>query len=135
LPRVPVQHAELQPEARQLAADVREFGVAIQDVLAHVRKVAGSDDELKLIGVLLKSQYLQERLADAACDLYAASCTLSRLDDLLTTGNGHQEHLARDIQAGRYFMTLAHRRIRQNLKALWDNDDEMTTRTADGYLR
>jgi acyl-CoA dehydrogenase family member 9 len=135
LPRVPVQHAELQPEARVLAADVREFGVAIQDVLAHVRKVAGSDDELKLIGVLLKSQYLQERLADAACDLCAASCTLSRLDDLLATGNGHQEQLARDIQAGRYFMTLAHRRIRQNLKALWDNDDELTTRTADGYLR
>jgi len=25
-----------------------------------------------------KRQYVQERLADAACELYAASCTLSR---------------------------------------------------------
>jgi alkylation response protein AidB-like acyl-CoA dehydrogenase len=132
LPRVPVQQASLQPEARQLAADVRGFGVAVQDVLAHVRKVAGSDDELTLMGVLLRSQYLQERLADAACDLYAASCTLTRLDDLLSRpSNGHGEHLDRQVQAGRYFMALARRRIKHNLAALWDNDDELTTRTAD----
>jgi acyl-CoA dehydrogenase family protein 9 len=135
LPHVPVQHAGLHGEARQLGLDVRDFGVAVQDVLAHVRKLAGSDDEIKLIGVLLRSQYLQERLADAACDLYAASCTLSRLDDLLAgAGNGDPEQLDREVQAGRYFLALAHRRIKQNLAALWDNDDAMTTRTADAFL-
>jgi acyl-CoA dehydrogenase family protein 9 len=135
LPQVPVVHAGLHGEARQLALAVRDFGVAVQDVLAHVRKLAGSDDEIKLIGVLLRSQYLQERLADAACDLYAASCTLSRLDDLLAAaGNGRPEQIEREVQAGRYFLTLAQRRIKHNLAALWDNDDAMTTQTADAFL-
>jgi len=38
---------------------------------------------------ILERQYVQERIADAACDLYASSCTLSRLDSLLAGGN-HQ---------------------------------------------
>ena len=42
--------------------------------------------------------------------------------------------LARDVQAGRYFMTLTNRRIKQNLAALWDHDDEMTTQAANAWL-
>jgi hypothetical protein len=112
---------------------VRDFGVAVQNVLMDYRKLAGSDDELKLMEVVLKRQYPQERLADAACDLYASSCTLSRLDHLMAHQNGHATERDRDIQAGRYFLTLANRRIRQNLAALWDNDDAMATKTADVF--
>lgn len=131
-PEVPVQHPGLRPEARALSARVREFGRAVQDTLAHFRKKAlqdknGRDEELAIMEVVLKSQYMQERIADAACDLYAASCTLSRLDHLLT----HNEGTAPEIQAGRYFLTIANRRIKQSLAGLWDNDDDMTTRTAD----
>jgi hypothetical protein len=83
---------------------------------------------------ILERQYLQERVAEAACDLYAASCTLSRLDHLLTRGNGNPDEIRRDVQAGRYFLTLARRRIRQNLAALTDNDDAATTATANAIL-
>jgi hypothetical protein len=38
------------------------------------------------------------------------------------------------VIAGRYFLKLADRRIRQNLAALHDNDDE-TTRTANAVLK
>jgi hypothetical protein len=87
------------------------------------------------IEVFLTSQYLHERLADAACDLYAASCTLSRLDSMLTHANGKPMANHPDAIAGRHFLALAYRRIRQNLAALSDNDDASTTNAANAALR
>ena len=40
----------------------------------------------------------------------------------------------RDVQAGRYYMAIANRRVRQNLAALSDNDDVVTTAAADAAL-
>jgi hypothetical protein len=140
-PDIPVGNSGLKREAAELARRVRDFGLAVQKVLAHLRKVAlsrpapaGMDEELRIAEVVLKSQYLQERIADVASDLYASSCTLSRLDALLTHGNHSPAELNRDVIAGRYFLRIANRRILQNLAALWDNDDEMTTRAADAAL-
>jgi alkylation response protein AidB-like acyl-CoA dehydrogenase len=137
-PEIPVKNAHLRKEANALSARVREFGLAVVDVLKHFRKKAsektGADEELKIMEVVLKSQYIQERLSDVACDLYAASCTLARLDHMMAGGNGDTQ-AQREIQAGRYFLALANRRIKQNLASLWDNDDEVTTRTADAWLR
>jgi hypothetical protein len=135
-PHVPVQHAELKKEANELSARVRDFGLAVVEVLKHFRKKAlansrsADNEEMKIMEVVYRSQYLHERLSDAACDLYASSCTLARLDSLI--GNAEA---ARDIQAGRYFMTLTNRRIKQNLAALWDHDDEVTTATANAWLK
>jgi len=139
-PEIPVQNAYLRKEANALSARVRDFGLAVIDCLKHFRskakeQSAGADDEeLKIMEVVLKSQYMQERLADAACDLYASSCSLARLDYLMNAANGHAD-VQRDIQAGRYFMALADRRIQQSLASLWDNDDALTTATADAYLK
>jgi alkylation response protein AidB-like acyl-CoA dehydrogenase len=135
-PEVPVQNAGLRKEARELAGGVRDFGVAVVDALRHFRSKAlkhangQGNEELKIMEAVLNSQYMQERLSDVACDLYASSCTLARLDHVASQGGED-----RDMQAGRYFLTLAHRRIKQSLAALWDNDDEMTTRTADAWLQ
>lgn len=134
LPAIPVASPDLRGAARELAVRVRDFGLAVQDVLVHYRKLAGSSDELKMMEVVLRSQYPQERLADAAADLFASSCALSRLDDLLTSSNGARHERERDVQAGRYFLTIANRRIKQHLAALWDNDDAQTARTADLQL-
>lgn len=140
-PDIPVQSPDLRQEAKELANRVRDFGVAVQQTLAHFRKKALRDkngdknEELAIMEVVLKSQYMQERLADAACDLYASSCTLSRLDHLMAHSNGHPTDQARDIQAGRYFLILANRRIQSNLGSLWDNDDEATTATAAMFLK
>ncbi len=83
---------------------------------------------------ILFRQYVQERLADAACELYASSCTLARLDALAAVGNGQAEEVARDMAMGRYFLRLSNRRIKQCLAALSDNDDAETTATADAVL-
>ena len=53
---------------------------------------------------------------------------------LLTLGNGNAAEVAREVQAGRYFLKLSDRRIRAYLEALRDNDDADTTATADAVL-
>ncbi len=141
-PDVPVQSQSLKKEARLLAGLVRDFGLTIPNVLAHFRKCAlrskldgTKNEELLITEEVLKRQYMHERVADIACDLYASSCTLSRMDHLLTSsGNGHAADLDRDLAAGRFFLALARRRVKQNLAALWDNDDAETSNTADAFL-
>jgi alkylation response protein AidB-like acyl-CoA dehydrogenase len=123
LPDVPVQSSQLKPQARELARRVRDFGLAIQRMLIKHREQ------------ILFRQYVQERLADAACELYASSCTLSRLDHMMSAGsNGNPTEVARDIEVGRYFLRLSDRHIRQCLAALSDNDDPHTTAAADAVL-
>jgi alkylation response protein AidB-like acyl-CoA dehydrogenase len=117
-PEVPVQSPSLQGEARELGKRVRDFGLAVQAVLRQFREQ------------VLERQYVHERIADAGCELYASSCTLSRLDALLTKG----KYSAADIDAGRYFLKLSDRRIRDSLAALNDNEDAMTTTTANTVL-
>ncbi len=124
-PQVPVQCRELTREARVLAGLVREFGLAVQWVLRKSKRIE----------VFLTSQYQHERLADAACDLYAASCALSRLEHLLQRSNGRPAHKDRDVVAGRHFLKIAFRRIRHNLAALNDNDDASTTAAAEAWLK
>ncbi len=121
-PDIPMQSRDLKEEARELGKRVRDFGLSVQGMLRQYREA------------ILERQYVQERIAEAACDLYASSCTLSRLDHLLTHGNHSPGDVQRDVQTGRYFLRIANRRIRQNLAALTDNDDEQTTATADTVL-
>jgi alkylation response protein AidB-like acyl-CoA dehydrogenase len=121
-PEVPVRSRELKYDARQLGRRVREFSFGVQSMLMKYREQ------------ILFRQYVQERLADAACELYASSCTLSRLDHLLGTVNGNANEVARDVTVGKYFLRLSDRRIRQCLAALTDNDDKATTQAADAVL-
>lgn len=124
-PDVPVTTAELRGPARQLGRLVRDFGLAVQATLFKHRKNPDA---------FLFRQYVQERIADAACELYASSCTLSRLDSLFAAANGRADTTA-DVAAGRYFLQMADRRVRLCLAALKDNDDAATTATADAVLR
>jgi acyl-CoA dehydrogenase family protein 9 len=125
-PEVPVRSTALQSEAYELGRRVRDFGKAVEGVLRHYRED------------VLERQYVQERLAEAATDLYVSACVISRLDSLVAQfgGNGAvSDHARNDLSMGRYFLKLANRRIRQHLDALWDNDDAETTATADLLLR
>jgi acyl-CoA dehydrogenase family member 9 len=121
-PDVPVRSSSLQAAAKRLGRRVWDFGQAVQRTLMQHREA------------ILQKQYLHERLADAACELYASSCTLSRLDHLLSYGNGNPAEVERDVLAGRYFLRISNRRIRQCLAALGDHDDALTTVTADATL-
>ena len=75
-PQIPLHNpASLQEEAGELAKRVRDFGLGVQSTLAAFRKdalknkPAGLSDELAIMQEVIKSQYQQERIADAACVL------------------------------------------------------------------
>src|SRR5581483_10880587 len=96
-PEVPVQSPALKSEASRLSHRVKDFGLAVQWVLRQ----SGSVEKF------LQGEYQHERIADAACELYASSCTLARLDQLLGGGNGSAAEHQSDVQAGRYFLTIS----------------------------
>lgn len=129
LPTVEVSSPELEPEAQRLARDVARFGSQVERLLRTYQKE------------IVDRQYQLARIADSAMELYASASVLNRLDVLLRHRHHHQdsEHAAtsleRDLETGRYYLLSAHRRIRQRLKELWNNDDPQTTRVADRMLR
>ena len=124
-PSIPVHNAALAPFASQLATQVKRFGLN----LPWVFKKCGTEERF------IQAQYLHERLADIAIDLYVASCTLSRLDHLLSTkSEGTRGAVHADIEAGRHFLHIAFRRMDQNFRALFHNHDDSTTATANAAL-
>lgn len=118
-PLVPVQHPSLRPAADQLARLVREFGLKLPHIFVRLK------DEARFV----QAQLIHERIANIAIDLYVSSCVLSRLDYLLDGGeaSGSAAKVSpdpfADEAAGRYFLALAYRRIREQFSGLDDNDD------------
>jgi|YNPBryunderm2012_1023409.scaffolds.fasta_scaffold17781_2 acyl-CoA dehydrogenase family protein 9 len=121
-PTIPVTRAELRPLADTLASLVKRFGTTLPHVFLKLK------DEAKFV----QAQLIHERLADIAIDLYAASCSLARLDHLLATG-GTSDPFA-EVAAGRYFVKLAFRRIQDRFAALEANDDDDTRAAARAML-
>ena len=117
-PTVPVRSVQLQAPANTLARLVRRFGLKLPHLFLALKDEAN----------FAQAQLIHERLADIAIDLYAAACTLARLDHLMQQplANGAPatpDDPYADLAAGRYFLELAFRRIRERLHALDDNDD------------
>src|ERR1051325_7120467 len=79
VPDVPVQSEQLRPRARQLGRLIWRFNVAVNRALITYREP------------ILDMQLVQERIANAAMDLFASTCVLSRIDGeiSLTGRNGH----------------------------------------------
>ena len=120
-PAVPVTRPELRPFADTLAGLVKKFGTTLPHVFLALK------DEAKFV----QAQLVHERLADIAIDLYAASCTLARLDAL--PPDGPADPFA-DAAAGRYFLKLAFRRIDERFASLVSNDDPQTIAAARAAL-
>ena len=114
-PDVPVRSADLHDDAHALGSLVREFGLKLPHVFM------GLKDEANFV----QAQLVHERIADIAIDLYVSSCVLSRVDHLMSKAgtNGKPADPFADVSAGRYFLQLAFRRIRERFAALDDNDD------------
>jgi acyl-CoA dehydrogenase family protein 9 len=121
-PAVPVRSAELEPEAAELGRLIRMLGSNVQRVLVQYQ-----------LGVVDR-QYQLARIADAATEMYASACVLNRLDFLLRDSHDHDGAQRLDLEAGRYYLRTARRRIRTALAALWDNDDDATTDLANRML-
>ncbi|MCX7665247.1 MAG: acyl-CoA dehydrogenase family protein [Gemmataceae bacterium] len=126
-PAIPVRHPELQPFAKKVAARINRLGTSLPSVFLQ----CGSEERF------VQAQLLHERLADIAIDLYACSCVLSRLDSMLSEGAGKssKEAYEADIASGKYFLTLACRRMDERFAGLSDHDDKETVDTANAVLK
>ena len=122
VPDVPVQSEQLRGHARQLGRLIRRFNFAVNRALITYREP------------ILDMQLVQERIANAAMDLFASTCVLSRLDSEIQFAGETAIRLRRITAAADLFLRQSFRRIRGFLAGLTDNDDKSVLATADSCL-
>jgi len=79
-------------------------------------------------------QLVQERIANAAMDLFASTCVLSRQDSEIQFARRNGDAAAPDHAAADLFLRQSFRRIRGFLAGLTDNDDKAVITAANGCL-
>ena len=121
IPDVPVQSDELRSFASQLGRIIWRFNLAVNRALIAYREP------------ILEMQLVQQRIADAATELFASSCVLSRWDAEVQAsrrnGSTPSEHSAAEL-----FLRQSFRRARRLLGALNDNEDRAVLGTANSVL-
>ena len=122
VPDVPVQSDQLRSHARQLGHLIRRFNFAVNRALITYREP------------ILDMQLVQERIANAAMDLFASTCVLSRLDGEIQFARRNGDAAAPDHSAANLFLRQSFRRIRGFLAGLTDNDDKAVITAANGCL-
>jgi acyl-CoA dehydrogenase family protein 9 len=122
IPDVPVNSAELRSFANQLGRLIWRFNLAVNRALIAYREP------------ILDMQLVQERIADAATELFASTCVLSRWDAEVQFAQRNGESAAQTNSAAGLFLRQSFRRIRTFLAGLNDNDDKALLATADAVL-
>ena len=122
VPDVPVQSEQLRAHARQLGRLIRRFNFAVNRALITYREP------------ILDMQLVQERIANAAMDLFASTCVLSRIDGEIRLARRNGGAPLPDHSAADLFLRQSFRRIRSFLAGLTDNDDEAVIAAAKSCL-
>ena len=122
VPDVPVQSEQLRGHARQLGHLIRRFNFAVNRALITYREP------------ILDMQLVQERIANAAMDLFASTCVLSRQDSEVQFARRNGDAAAADHAAADLFLRQSFRRIGGFLAGLTDNDDKSVLATANSCL-
>jgi acyl-CoA dehydrogenase family member 9 len=120
-PEVSVQTPALQPHATRLGELIRRFNVEVDRALIRHREE------------ILDRQYVQERIARAAMELFACACVLSRWDSEVQAGVAKTDGPSHG--AAEVFLRGAFRRARRSLAEMHENDDAAITATADWVLQ
>src|SRR5207249_7240257 len=97
-PDVPVRSAPLAPFGQRLGELIRRFNVEVNRTLIRHREE------------ILERQYVQERLARAAMELFASACVLSRREAELQTGTANLDPAAACHGAAELFLRGSCRR-------------------------
>jgi acyl-CoA dehydrogenase family protein 9 len=122
VPEIPVRSAELRWFANQLGRLIWRFNVAVNRALITYREP------------ILDMQLVQERIANAAMDLFASTCVLSRHDAELQFAQRNGSSSSPDRFAADLFLRQSFRRIRHFLAGLTDNEDKSVLATANSIL-
>ncbi len=104
-------HAALEDEAELVAEQVYDLARAVERALRkHGKKI-------------IERQYVQERLANAAIDLFLATATLSRATHAIGRAGGDPAAVEDELDCARVFVHMAYRRTRRHLRGLKVNQD------------
>jgi alkylation response protein AidB-like acyl-CoA dehydrogenase len=122
VPDVPVQSEQLRARGGQLGHLIRRFNFAVNRALITYREP------------ILDMQLVQERIANAAMDLFASTCVLSRMDSEIQFARRNGDAAAPDHSASDLFLRQSFRRIRGFLGALTNNDDKAVLAAAKSSL-
>ena len=117
-------HPALAEEADLVAEAVHNLALAVESVIVrHGKKV-------------IDRQYLQERMANAAIDVYLATAVLSRTTWEIerTGGDPDAEAVRPHLDMARIFVPMAYRRARRNIRALRRNQDDRVNAIAERCL-
>lgn len=103
-------HPALKDEADKVATAVHDLALAVEKLLiAHGKDV-------------IERQFHQERLANAAIDIFLSTATLSRASAAILKA-GSVDRAEADLDNARIFIAMAMRRTRRALRALEHNQD------------
>lgn len=122
VPEIPVRSAELRWFANQLGRLIWRFNVAVNRALITYREP------------ILDMQLVQERIANAAMDLFASTCVLSRHDAELQFAQRNGNSSSPEQFAADLFLRQSFHRIRHFLAGLTDNEDKSVLATANSIL-
>jgi acyl-CoA dehydrogenase family protein 9 len=117
-----VQSEELRGPARELGRLIWRFNFAVNRALIAYREP------------ILDMQLVQERIAGAAMELFASTCTLSRWDSELQGKQRNGASVSTQTNAADLFLRRSFRKIRRFLAGLNNNDDGAILETANAVL-
>ena len=122
VPAVPVRSQQLRSRAGELGRLIWKFNLTVNRMLITYREP------------IMDMQLIQERIANAAMEMFASACVLSRLDAELQGIGMNGSSLPATHSAAELFLNQSFRRIRRFLTDLSGNEDRELLATADAVL-
>jgi acyl-CoA dehydrogenase family protein 9 len=104
-------HDALHDEAELVAKVAHSLALAVERTLIRHGKA------------IIERQYLQERMANAAIDIFLATAVLSRTSWEIERAGGALDAVRTELDCARIFVPMAYRRARRNVHALRTNQD------------
>jgi acyl-CoA dehydrogenase family protein 9 len=115
-------HEALSREADTVADLVHDFALAVEDTILRTGKK------------IIDKQFQQERMANAAIDIYLAVAVLSRTTWEIERAGG-EEGAKTHLDCARIFVPMATRRVRRNIRGLRRNQDSRMRAIAENALQ
>ncbi|MGH7669204.1 MAG: acyl-CoA dehydrogenase family protein [Gemmatimonadaceae bacterium] len=118
-------HPALAEEADLIAEAVHNLALSVESVIMKHGKT------------VIDKQYLQERMANAAIDIFLATAVLSRTTWEIERagGNPDADAVQPHLDLARLFVPMAYRRARRNIRALRRNQDDRVNTIAERSLQ
>ncbi|MGH6924276.1 MAG: acyl-CoA dehydrogenase family protein, partial [Propylenella sp.] len=110
-PKFELVHEAFRKESDMIEDVVHDLGLAVENLV--IRHGKG----------IIEKQFLQERMANAAIDVYHATAALSRATAALEAVHGDVSQATADVDCARIFVPMAMRRARRSVRALGRNQD------------